>query len=62
MLDGKIPENDCSVYYHSNGIHYDVVLDVNADDSTEKKRGHRRKMVLQKQRIKYQHHKMIFIN
>ena len=36
MLDGKKPENDCSIYLnHSNGIHYDVVLDVNADDSTE---------------------------
>ena len=36
MLDGKKPENDCSIYLnHSNGIHYDVVLDVNADYSTE---------------------------
>ena len=30
------PHNDCLIYLnHSNGIHYDVVLDVNADDSTE---------------------------
>ena len=36
MPDGKKPENDCSIYLnHSHGIHYDVVLDVNADDSTE---------------------------
>ena len=36
MLDGKKPENDCSIYLnHSNGILYDLVLDVNADDSTE---------------------------
>ena len=36
MLDGKKPENDCSIYLkHSNGIHYDVVLDVNVDNSTE---------------------------
>ena len=36
MLDGEIPENDCSIYLnHSYGIHYDVVLDDNADDSTE---------------------------
>ena len=31
-------------------------------ENKDKKKGHRRKMVLQKQRIKNQHHKMIFIN
>ena len=36
MLDGKRPESDCSIYLnHTNGNHYDVVLDVSTNKSTQ---------------------------
>ena len=36
MLDGKRPEGDCSIYLnHTNGNHYDVVLDVSTNKSTQ---------------------------
>lgn len=40
MLDGKLPDNDCSIYIkHTNGVHYDVVLDVTSDKGLESSTG-----------------------
>ena len=40
MLDGKLPDNDCSIYIkHTNGVHYDVALDVTSDKGLESSTG-----------------------
>ena len=37
MLDGKKPENNCSIYLnHTNRIHYDVVIDVFVNQTNQK--------------------------
>ena len=38
MLDGSLPENDSAIYIeHVNGVHYDVVLDVDVQTTTPRK-------------------------